>query len=243
MIAAPLLAHRIGGRRGAWTGVALLVLVVIVDGAPFWGSDVGGILSVVPAYVVTAVMLLGLRVRWQTVGWSVLGLVGVLAAATALDMSRAPEQRTHLGRLVERIEDRGFGDFVVVVQRKLADNLGSLRSSVWGFVLPIALVLGLWLVLHARHRLRALVDGRPGGHDRGHGPGDRRTARLRDERLRDRHPRHDAVHRRSRRSPGCWCGSTPTARPSRPSRRRRTRQPDEPRGTDDASSSASWSGR
>ena len=66
----------------------------------------------------------------------------VLAAATALDMSRAPEQRTHLGRLVERIDDRGFGDFVVVVQRKLADNLGSLRSSVWGFVLPIALVLG-----------------------------------------------------------------------------------------------------
>jgi hypothetical protein len=161
VIAAALLAHRIGGRRGAWTGVALLVLVVIVDGAPFWGSDVGGILSMVPAYVVTAVMLLGLRVRWQTVGWSVLGLVVVLGAATALDMSRAPEQRTHLGRLVERIEDRGFGDFVVVVQRKLADNLGSLRSSVWGFVLPIALVLGLWLVLHARHRLRALAEAVP----------------------------------------------------------------------------------
>jgi hypothetical protein len=141
--------------------VALLVIVVVVDGAPFWGSDVGGILSMVPAYLVTAVMLLGLRVRVRTVGWCVIALVVVLAAATAVDMSRAPERRTHLGRLVERIDERGFGDFVVVVQRKLADNLGSLRNSVWGFVLPIALALGLWLVLHARHRLRALVEAVP----------------------------------------------------------------------------------
>jgi hypothetical protein len=161
VIAAPLLAHRIGGRRGAWVGVGLLAVVVVVDGAPFWGSDVGGILSMVPAFLVTAVMLLGWRVRWRTVGWCVVGLVLVLAAATALDMSRASEHRTHLGRLVERIQDRGFGDFIVVVQRKLGDNLGSLHSSVWGFVLPIALALALWLVFGARDRLGALMEALP----------------------------------------------------------------------------------
>jgi hypothetical protein len=161
VIAAALLAHRIGGRRGAWAGIALLGAVVVVDGAPFWGSDVGGILSMVPAFGVTAVLLLGLRVRWRTVGWCVLGLVVVLGAATALDMSRAPERRTHLGRLVERIDERGIGDFVVVVQRKLGDNLGSLRGSVWGFMLPIALILALWLVSRAPHRLRALVAAVP----------------------------------------------------------------------------------
>ena len=161
VIAAPLLAHRIGGRRGAWVGIGLFAVVVVVDGAPFWGSDVGGILSMVPAFLVTTVLLLGWRVRWRTVGWCVVSLVVVLGIATALDMSRAPERRTHLGRLVERIEDRGIGDFVVVVQRKLGDNLGSLRSSVWGFMLPIALALALWLVLRAGFRLRALVDAIP----------------------------------------------------------------------------------
>jgi preprotein translocase subunit Sss1 len=161
VIAAPLLAHRIGGRRGAWAGIALLGAVIVIDGAPFWGSDVGGILSMVPTFGVTAVLLLGLRVRWRTVGWCVLGLVVVLGAATALDMSRAPERRTHLGRLVERIDERGIGDFVVVVQRKLGDNLGSLRGSVWGFMLPIALILALWLVRRAPNRLEALVAAVP----------------------------------------------------------------------------------
>jgi hypothetical protein len=161
VLAAPLLAQRIGGKRGTWIGVGLLAVVVVVDGAPFWGSDVGGILSMVPAFGVTAVMMLGWKVRWRTVGWCIVALVVALGAATALDMSRPPERRTHLGRLVERIEDRGIGDFIVVVQRKLADNLGSLSQSIWGFMLPIALVLGLWLFWHARHRLRALVEDAP----------------------------------------------------------------------------------
>jgi len=161
VIAASLLAHRIGGRRGAWTGITLLAVVIVVDGAPFWGSDVGGILSMVPAFGVTAVLLLGWRVRWGTVLWCVVGVVVALGAATALDMSRPPERRTHLGRLVERIDDRGIGDFIVVVQRKLADNLGSLGTSVWGFMLPIALVLALWLIYRAQDRLRAVVDAVP----------------------------------------------------------------------------------
>jgi hypothetical protein len=84
-----------------------------------------------------------------------------LAAFTALDMSRPSERRTHLGRLVERIDDRGIGDFLLIVQRKLADNLGSLRQSVWGFVLVIVLIFGIWLYLHARDRLRAVHDAIP----------------------------------------------------------------------------------
>jgi hypothetical protein len=162
VLAAPLLAQRIGGRRGTGIGVGLLAVVVVVDGAPFWGSDVGGILSMVPAYGVTAVLMLGWKVRWRTVGWCAVGLAVVLGAATALDLSRPPERRTHLGRLVERIEDRGLGDFLVVVQRKLADNLGSLRQSIWGIMVPLALALGLWLWFRARHRVWAVLDRVPG---------------------------------------------------------------------------------
>jgi hypothetical protein len=170
VLAAPLLARRISDRgrsgspedadrwhrRGVWAAIALLVAVVIVDGSPFWGSDVGGILSMVPAFGVTAVLMLGWRIRWRTVGWCVVALVIAVAGFTALDMSRAPEQRTHLGRLVERIQERGFGDFVVVIQRKLADNLGSLTHSIWGVMLLITLIFAIWLVRRAPDRLTTL---------------------------------------------------------------------------------------
>jgi hypothetical protein len=167
VLAAPLIARRIGGRRGAWISVAFLGMVIVVDGAPFWGSDVGGILSMVPAFAVTSVLLLGWRVRWRTVAWSAAGLVVALATFAALDMARPPDSRTHLGRLVERVNDRGIGDLVVVLQRKLGDNLGSLRTSVWGLVLPITLVLVYWLIKRAPARLRAVdaavPEGRIGG--------------------------------------------------------------------------------
>jgi hypothetical protein len=161
VLAAPVLARRIGGRRGTWLAVALLGLVVFVDGAPFWGSDVGGILSLVPAFGVTAVLMLGLRVRLKTVAWGLIGLVVALAAFAALDLSRSPDQRTHFGRLLVRIHQRGLGDFVVIIQRKLADNLGTLTHSIWMLMIPGVAILLIWLARRAPDRLPAIVRALP----------------------------------------------------------------------------------
>ena len=161
VLVAPVLARRIGGRRGIWLAVALLALVVFVDGAPFWGSDVGGILSLVPAFGLTAVLMLGLRVRLKTVVWGVVGLVVALAAFGALDLSRSPDQRTHFGRLLVRIHQRGLGDFVVIVQRKLADNLGTLTNSIWMLMVPGVAILLIWLVRRAPDRLPAIERALP----------------------------------------------------------------------------------
>ena len=157
LLAAALLAFRIGAPRGRWVAVALLAGAVIVDGAPWWGSDVGGILSMVPAYLVFLVLLFRVRVRWRTVMWCALALVLAVAGFAALDLSRPSDQRTHLGRLLERIDERGFGDFVVVVERKLSENLGSIRSSAWGLMLLVVFVLLVWLSRRAPERLAALT--------------------------------------------------------------------------------------
>jgi hypothetical protein len=161
VLVAPLLARRAGGRRGACLAIALLAVAIIVDGMPFWGSDVGGILSMVPAFAITSVLILGRKVRWRTVLWSVIGLVAAVAVFTGLDLSRSPERRTHLGRLVERIDERGLGDFIVVLERKLTDNLATLTHSVWGFMLPITLFVIWWALRRAPERLRAVATAVP----------------------------------------------------------------------------------
>src|SRR5206468_542151 len=61
-------------RREALVAVAgLLLLVVVVDGAPSLGSDVGGILTLVPVVGVSLIAFSGRRVSWR----SIAALVGV----------------------------------------------------------------------------------------------------------------------------------------------------------------------
>jgi len=148
LLAACLLAHRLGGRRGFGVAAALLGVALVIDVAPMWGSDVGGILSMVPAYAVTLVLLSGRRIRVRTVVVIVAAIAVVGAIATAIDLSRPREDRTHLGRFVTRMQDNGIGQGWSVIQRKLDANLASIGTGILGLVLLVAAVLfvGLWFL-------------------------------------------------------------------------------------------------
>src|SRR4029079_7610967 len=132
LLAACLLAHRLGGRRGFRAAVALLAVALVIDVAPMWGSDVGGILSMVPAYAAAAVLLSGRRIRVRTVARIVAAIAAVGVIATAIDLSRPREDRTHLGRYVTRIQDNGIGEGWSVIHRKLDANLASIGTGILG---------------------------------------------------------------------------------------------------------------
>lgn len=154
IILAGLLAQRIGGRRGALTGIAILVVALVVDGAPWWGSDVGGVLTLVAAAGLTSLLLLGLRVRFRAVLLLAAAAVAAVLLAGAVDMSRPPEDRTHLGRLIERIGDEGWGAFQTVVLRKLEANLSVLTSSVWTLMVPVVFAFVAYALWRAPGYLR-----------------------------------------------------------------------------------------
>lgn len=137
-----LLAHLAGPRRGPWLGVGLLVGVVLVDGAPSLGSDVGGVLSMVPAFGVTAVMLLGGRVRLRTVALVVAAALLAVVGFGFLDLLRPSSGRTHLGRLFETIGDEGWDGFSTVVLRKAEASYETIPSSMFRWLVPI--VIGLF---------------------------------------------------------------------------------------------------
>jgi hypothetical protein len=158
LLLAGVVAGRVPGRRGVLIGVGLLLLALVVDGSPLWGSDVGGALTLVPAAALTGSLLLGWRPRLRAgVVWA-LAAVGVVLAFGLADLARPPDDRTHLGRLLERVADEGLGAFETVVLRKLDANLSVLTSSVWTLMVPLALVVAAYLLWRTPGRLRSLRD-------------------------------------------------------------------------------------
>jgi hypothetical protein len=157
LVAAVLIAHRVGGRRGHLVAGGFLAAALVVDVAPMWGADVGGILSLVPAYAVTMIVMTGRRVRPWTAAALVAGVAAVATAVALVDFARPAERRTHLGRLVERVRDNGIGEGWSVIERKLAANLESVGTSILGLVLVIAVVGGIVLWRQERARITTVL--------------------------------------------------------------------------------------
>jgi hypothetical protein len=156
IILACLLAYRIGGRRGLVAAVVVLLGAIVLDGAPFWGSDVGGVLALVPAACVALWMLSERKVRLRTVfAWGAGAVVAVLAFGF-LDLMRPEASQSHLGRLLGDIGNDGFQPFRDVVIRKLDANLGVLTSSVWTLMVPVVIAFVGYLFWRAPGELRRI---------------------------------------------------------------------------------------
>ncbi len=161
VLLACLVAGRVGGRKGVALALAILSVVVLLDGAPFWGSDVGGVLALVPAAGVTAWLLLERPIRPRSVvlwGLATLVAVGVFGM---VDLSRPDHSQTHLGRLIEQVEDEGIEPFITVVGRKLDANLSVLTRSAWTLMVPVVFGVAGYLFWRAPGALRRVHERVP----------------------------------------------------------------------------------
>ena len=224
LLLAGLVAARVAGRRGVGIAIALMLGAFVIDGAPIFGADVGGVLSMVPAYALTATMLLGWRVRWRLValyGGATLLLIGLFAA---FDASRPETQQTHLGRLVHTTTDGGWGAFTTVIHRKIDANFAVTFHSTWTVTLPVALLGAGYLLYAAPGGLRALARACAAHPRRARGTRGARGPGLRAQRLRNRRARDDARgHRpRARRPRGAQRAGVRRAGGHGSRRRRRT---------------------
>jgi len=154
---------RVRLRRSATAAVvAFLALTVVVDGAPMWGSDVGGVLATVPGFAVLVLVAMGVRVDLKRAGLIGVATLVAIGAFAAVDLNRPEEDRTHLGRLVDRVVEDEGGGFADVIQRKLSTNLNILTSSVWTLTIPFALGLLIYLARRRTGFLRDLQEDVPG---------------------------------------------------------------------------------
>jgi hypothetical protein len=137
-------------RDAVATAVALFVIVAIVDAAPTMGGDVGGIITLVPIFAITALFLAGRRPRWRSL--VIVGLVtcAALAVVGTIDSLRPVDAQTHFGRFVERLTTDGPGELAETFLRKQSANLRILGVSIWTWMLPIVAVFLLYVLVWQR---------------------------------------------------------------------------------------------
>ena len=144
------------------TAALVCVLVTVADGAPFLGSDVGGIITLVPVFGVLFYAMRGRRVSAKVVAIAGAATLSVLALATGLDLLRPPESRTHLGRFVSSVGSANGGStFETTVLRKLTTNLRVFTGSFWTWMVPIIAIVLLFFLVVQRGWERDMPDRSP----------------------------------------------------------------------------------
>ncbi|MGH3429348.1 MAG: hypothetical protein ACRDQZ_17580, partial [Mycobacteriales bacterium] len=124
--------------------LAIAMPVIAVEGFPQWGADVGGILTLVPAFVV-----LGLLVTRSAVTWSRLALAGAVAVGLVLlvgwlDYLRPEDSQTHFGRFFASLLD---GSAWSAIRRKILANIEVLLMgphTVLALVLVVVLIVAIF---------------------------------------------------------------------------------------------------
>ncbi len=155
-----LLVDRLGN-RGLRPALLVLAIAFLVEGLPTLGADVGGVLAMVPAFGVAALLLAGRAPRWRhLVGLGVLGGLAVLGFAF-LDQLRPDGEQTHLARLAEHVTDGRWSTFWDTLERRLEASFGSVEVGLWGLVLVALLLASAYSVLVGVDRWSRLLDARP----------------------------------------------------------------------------------
>lgn len=116
-------------RDAWWVALAVGIIGIAVDGAPWLGSDVGGILSLVPAVAILALLLWGRRIDWKMIVFPVVAAVAMLGAVIAYEAFQPFAGRDHIGRFFLGGGEGGTSSTTVF--RKIAVNMSLFGSSTW----------------------------------------------------------------------------------------------------------------
>jgi hypothetical protein len=152
-----------GHRTAAFiAGISVAVVTVLVDGLPMFGADAGGIVSLVPAFVVLILLLRGTAMKARH--WLIAAGITVAAAVAFGVVAWLLPDGSHLGRFVQRVID---GDALALVAAKMSGAWTTV-TTVQGFVGLLAVLALMWAVVLPGRKpwtrlqpLAAMYDKRP----------------------------------------------------------------------------------
>lgn len=151
IVLAALIVDRCG-RRAIGPVVVLLAFLVLVDGLPMLGADVGGVMSLLPAFGVTVLILAGRPVQWREGLFLAVGAGVTVLAFAFIDAARPDETHTHLARLAQHVLDGRWELLLKTVSRRWQASFGSLELAGWGTILTALTVAWVYAIVQARRR-------------------------------------------------------------------------------------------
>lgn len=127
---------------------AFSAAVVLITALPTMGADVGGALTLLPTFAITAAYFFKVRVTLWRISAVVIACVLVPLAIALVDYTRPAEQRTHLGRFVDLAVSGQAWDLISRKAGYASSSLVSLMSLVTLLALAVIAYQVLLLVRH-----------------------------------------------------------------------------------------------
>jgi hypothetical protein len=132
-------------RNALLSATVVCALVFVVDGAPWLGSDVGGILTLAPVFGLLLYVLSGRRLSVKALLAAASATISVLTIAVLVDLTRPSESRSHLGRFVLDI-GKDNSTFSTTIGRKIATNIRVFTGSFWTWIVPVIAITLLFFL-------------------------------------------------------------------------------------------------
>jgi hypothetical protein len=145
LIVAALVSARLRRGPAVLTAMALVVVAIVVDGAPQLGNDIGGVVTLIPAGFMLIALVADVTVTRLRVVTAVATTVTVAVGIALADYSRPPAAQTHVGRFVGQVLHGGAG---TEVHRKFDAAIATFGWTTGTFV--VGFTLAAWAIAHRR---------------------------------------------------------------------------------------------
>ncbi|MCL6610931.1 MAG: hypothetical protein K6T66_05245 [Peptococcaceae bacterium] len=122
----------------AVTGVFYLAILVLIA-APQAGANAGGTIAAAAAFLVTFLLVCGVRFTATLFLAAAAGVALLVAALAAYDAGRADGWQSHIGRTTALISAGGLDQLAGIIVRKSEMNIKLFRYTVWSRVLLASL--------------------------------------------------------------------------------------------------------
>jgi len=122
-------------RKAILAGSGLYFLITLYAiAAPEKGTNVGGSLAGAFAFLVTFLLLAGVKFNFKAIIKTICTVGLFLLLLIIYDLQRPLESQSHIGRTAQLILQNGPGEMLTIITRKLSMNIKLIKYTIWSRV-------------------------------------------------------------------------------------------------------------